>query len=56
MQREILICQDEDGREDFSDWIASLDVQTRHAFVFASTALKKDSLAMWSRLARVFQN
>jgi putative addiction module killer protein len=27
--REILVCQDEEGREPFSEWLAGLDVQTR---------------------------
>jgi putative addiction module killer protein len=27
--KEILVCQDEDGREPFSEWLAGLDVQTR---------------------------
>ena len=27
--REILICQDEAGREPFADWLNGLDVQTR---------------------------
>jgi putative addiction module killer protein len=27
--REILICQDEDGREPFSEWLAGLDVPAR---------------------------
>ena len=27
--REILVCQDEDGREAFTEWLAGLDVQTR---------------------------
>jgi putative addiction module killer protein len=27
--REILICQDEDGREPFTEWLNGLDVQTR---------------------------
>jgi putative addiction module killer protein len=29
MPREILICQNETGREPFTDWLNSLDVQTR---------------------------
>lgn len=29
MPREILICQVEDGREPFSEWLNGLDVQTR---------------------------
>jgi len=27
--REILICQDEAGREPFTEWLSSLDIQTR---------------------------
>jgi putative addiction module killer protein len=27
--REILVCQDEDGREPFSEWLRGLDVPTR---------------------------
>ena len=29
MPREILVCQDEDGREPFTEWLNGLDVQTR---------------------------
>jgi putative addiction module killer protein len=28
-QREILVCQDEAGREPFTEWLNALDVQTR---------------------------
>lgn len=27
--REILVCQDEEGREPFTEWLAALDVPTR---------------------------
>jgi putative addiction module killer protein len=27
--REILVCQDEEGREPFTEWLGGLDVQTR---------------------------
>jgi putative addiction module killer protein len=27
--REILVCQDDDGREPFTEWLAGLDLPTR---------------------------
>ncbi len=27
--REVLVCQDNDGREPFTEWLSGLDVQTR---------------------------
>jgi putative addiction module killer protein len=29
IEREILICQDESGREPFTEWLSTLDLQTR---------------------------
>jgi len=52
--RVILVCQDEEGREPFTEWLRGLTYQREPEFVYESIVSKRETSAMLSRLEREF--